>query len=179
MNLKRLLLITVSITYCTINGYAQDANTRKNCFDDYNFMFKSRGTNPVPDGMQKVSVAVVEANGKANCIVGQILVKNGNIVLPLYIPREDGSMTETRGTLDNNFYRETVGQIPYKIEEAMSPVYILEGKRKAPDLALSDLLGEGDPTRLSLGPLKSAYLCPVKIDGMAFAFYPAVASNGT
>jgi outer membrane protein OmpA-like peptidoglycan-associated protein len=131
MNLKRLLLLSVSIAYCTLNGFAQDANTRKSCFDDYNFMFTSRGTNPVPNGMQKVTLAVVEANGKSNCLIGQILVKDGNIVLPLYIPREDGSMTETRGKLDNNFYRETVGQIPFKIEEAMSPVYMLEGKRKA------------------------------------------------
>lgn len=131
MKFRNLQFIILTLVCIAVNGFAQDANTRKSCFDDYNYMFKSRGTNPVPDGMQKVSVAVMEANGKANCVMGQIMVKDGNIVLPLYIPREDGSMTETRGTLDNNFYRETVGQIPYKIEEGMSPLYILKGNRKA------------------------------------------------
>ncbi|MEO6166172.1 MAG: OmpA family protein [Chitinophagales bacterium] len=131
MNSKKLLLSFLTFLSITWVSYSQDTNTRKNCFDDYNYMFTTRGTIPVPDGMHKVSVAVVSAAGKANCLVGQILVKDGNIVLPLYIPREDGSMTETRGVLDNSFYRETSGQISYKVADAMSPVYYLEGKRKA------------------------------------------------
>lgn len=131
MYFKNLLLsITVSSLMMTTT-FAQDTNTRKSCFDDYNYMFNNRGTNPVPDGMQKVTVSVADAHGKANCRVGQIMVKNNAIVLPLYIPRADGSMTETSGSLDRAFYREAEGKVSFKIENAMSAIFFLEGKRKA------------------------------------------------
>ncbi len=126
------LLAAAACFYClTFSLQAQDTNTRKNCFDDYNYMFTTRGTNPVPDGMQKVTVSLVDEKGKAVCKVGQILVKNNTVVPPLYIPRDDGSMTETKGTFDRSFYRETDGKISFAIKDAMSPVFMLEGNRKA------------------------------------------------
>lgn len=131
-NHTRKLLAAFACFCClTFSLFAQDTNTRKNCFDDYNYMFTTRGTNPVPDGMQKVTVSLVDAKGKAVCKVGQILVKNNTVVLPLYIPRDDGSMTEARGTFDHSFYRETDGKMSFAIKDAMSPVFMLEGNRKA------------------------------------------------
>ncbi|MEP7128612.1 MAG: OmpA family protein [Chitinophagales bacterium] len=130
MNARNLLFSSTVCFMIAATCLGQDTNTRKNCFDDYNYMFTTRGTNPVTDGMQKVTVSVVDAKGKANCRVGQIMVKDNTVVPPLYIAREDGSMTETRGTFDRNFYRETDGKISFTIIDAMSPVFMLEGNRK-------------------------------------------------
>ncbi len=128
---SRNLMAAFACSCClTFALYAQDTNTRKSCFDDYNYMFSTRGTYPVPDGMQKVTVSLVDAKGKAACRVGQIMVKNNTVIPPLYIPREDGSMTESHGTFDRSFYRETDGKISFAIKDAMSPVFMLEGNRK-------------------------------------------------
>lgn len=131
MNIRIITIFLVAIACFTLTANAQDTNTRKSCFDDYNYMFNNRGTEPVPDGMQNVTISIVDANGKARCSVGEIMVKDNTIIPPLYIKNQDGSKTQTRGTFDRNFYRETSGKVSFGITNAMSVIFMLEGKRKA------------------------------------------------
>lgn len=124
---KKFLLLLLLIGSIAISAQAQ---TQKNCFDVYSGTYKLRGGLAVPDGLQKIVVAVKDSAGKALCVEGQIMVRNDTIILPVYILRENGSYTETYGKLDTKFYKESLGKANFSISNAMSAVFMLSGKRQ-------------------------------------------------
>jgi outer membrane protein OmpA-like peptidoglycan-associated protein len=124
---KKFLPLLLFIGSIAVSAQAQ---SQKNCFDVYSGTYQLRGGYPVPDGMQKIVVAVKDSNSNAQCVEGIMMVRNDTLILPVYILRENGSYTETYGKLDTRYYRESLGKANFSISNAMSAVFILTNKRK-------------------------------------------------
>ena len=92
---KNLLLSTL---FCLLTAVGHTQTLTGGCFDEYNTVFRNRGAKFVLDGDQKIVVAT-KRNGDCSCFMGKVMVKNGEVVLPLYIEKEDGSFQEFKTEL--------------------------------------------------------------------------------
>jgi outer membrane protein OmpA-like peptidoglycan-associated protein len=124
--MKRKILLTSLVISISFLAHAQ-----QNCFDTYAGTYKLQGGFAVPDGVQKVVVAIEDSGHKALCVEGLVNVKNNAIALPVYILRENGSYSEARGKFDNRFYHDMDGKMNFGITDASTATFMLASKRKA------------------------------------------------
>jgi len=123
---KKILLLILIVVSAKFAAFSQ-----AKCYDEYTGKFKTNGAQAVTDGMQNVVVAVKDADGNSSCAKGEIMVKKGAIVLPLYLERENGTHSVVYGKLDQNFYRQAETKINYSIDMGMTAVFMLTYKRQA------------------------------------------------
>jgi len=134
----KILLLSFSLLFANQYLFAQ-----AKCYDEYTGKFTQNGAQPVPDGMQRVVAAVQNANGNSSCYEGQIMVKGGKVVPPLYIARENGTHSVHYGKFDQEFYHNSAwGDINYSIDMGMSAVFMLVHSQKA-RLFFIDYLNSG------------------------------------
>lgn len=110
-------------------GYSSFA--QPNCYEDYTARFKNNGAEVVPDGMQKVIAGVKNADGHQSCAEGKVQVKDGKVVPPLYLLREDGTFSVTPGKFDKNWYRQAETGMDWSIDMGMTAVLMLIYDRQA------------------------------------------------
>jgi hypothetical protein len=62
----------------------------KNCYGEWFTVFRSRGADPVADGMQDVVISL-RSGDASHCFMGRVEVASGKMKLPLMIQKQDGS----------------------------------------------------------------------------------------
>ncbi|MCU0355346.1 MAG: hypothetical protein MUD08_16660 [Cytophagales bacterium] len=92
--LKTLVLLTVatsvSVSAQTVPAPPLGDNS---CASQWYWLFKERGATSIPNGVQPVVVSV-KKYGVNHCLMGKIQVKDGKLVFPLYLEKEDGTSME-------------------------------------------------------------------------------------
>lgn len=92
---KTLLLIAFACMVSASFGQSRPAAPASsgNCFKDWYSLFKERGADPVPDGINDVIITI--RNGDiSDCFMGKVEVKGGVMTSPLQIQKVDGSWEE-------------------------------------------------------------------------------------
>ena len=69
-----------------------DTVVKKNCYNEYYDIMRSKGANKVTDGMQKVVIAF-KTEGSCNCLMGEIELVGGKIKPPLFVQEQNGEYT--------------------------------------------------------------------------------------
>lgn len=91
-----VLILSFSVTFFAQGQTKQPAKpptSSQDCFKQWYSLFKERGANPIPDGVNDV-VITLRNNDYTECFMGRIEVSNGRITGKLQIQKVDGSFAE-------------------------------------------------------------------------------------
>ena len=97
-------ILSVLILFLSVSVFAQTQTkppakqpakpaASSDCFKQWYTLFKDRGANPVPDGVNDV-IITLRNNDYTECFMGRIEVSNGRIKGKLQIQKVDGSFAE-------------------------------------------------------------------------------------
>ena len=89
------LIPVIMISLMAFPTVAQRSND--DCFRNWYSLFRERGANPVTDGTHEV-VLSLRKEEYSECFMAKVAVKNGQIVPPLMIAKDDGSYEEFSAT---------------------------------------------------------------------------------
>jgi len=107
INFRKIILFVFAIMLLT-PAFAQTKSTpSKDCFPEWLNLFRSRGAQPVTNGVQEVIITVRGQSG-SQCYVGKIEVAEGKIKPPLWIQKDDGSF-DTFGAMGKKLDPEFTG----------------------------------------------------------------------
>lgn len=88
---------TILVCFLSLAALAQTGSANKpasnKCFQEWFSLFKERGANPVPDGMQPVIISV-RGDEYGECFMGRIDVAGEKIIGKLQVQKMDGSYEE-------------------------------------------------------------------------------------
>lgn len=95
-----LTLVCLSWFVFVANAQPKGATPSNTCYDEYSALFRQRGGKTVPDGTHRIVVAFRPHQGAQQCFLGKIDVKNGELVPPVYVQKDDGSFEIVQKELD-------------------------------------------------------------------------------
>jgi len=89
--------LTILACFLSVGMFAQGSSNKPSasnkCFQEWYSLFKERGANPVPDGVQDV-IITVRGDEYAECFMGKIQVASEKIAGKLLVQKMDGSYEE-------------------------------------------------------------------------------------
>src|SRR4030095_16929592 len=102
-----------------------DTVVKKDCYNEYYDIMKTKGAKPVTDGMQQVVITLRGPEG-CRCFLGQIAVVGGKIRPPLQFQQDDGQyrpVTTLGKKLEPAFVASLTTDELYSIKDGMSVVF--------------------------------------------------------
>ncbi len=103
--MKRIISTLSLISLLVMVGQSQSLTG--GCFDEYTTLFKIRGAKFVTDGDQKIVLATRGGDNLSHCFMGKVTVKNGEIIFPVSIEKEDGTFEIFKTELTPAFKTES------------------------------------------------------------------------
>ena len=105
---------------------AKPAGASGDCFKQWYSLFKERGADPVPDGVNDV-IITLRNNDYTECFMGRIEVANGRIAGKLQIQKVDGSYAEFDKRVSASYQNEggTLKEDLREITNGMSSSVVL------------------------------------------------------
>ena len=97
-NLPLMLICLICLTTGVMAQSSKPTPPAGDCFNDYNNLFRLRGSKPITDGVHQCVIAIRKDN-TSHCFTGKIEVKNGEFVPPVYIENADGTFDELKREL--------------------------------------------------------------------------------
>ncbi|HMG90893.1 MAG TPA: hypothetical protein VK589_12585 [Chryseolinea sp.] len=88
------------------------------CFKQWYSLFKERGANPIPDGVNDV-VITLRSNDYTECFMGRIEVSNGRITGKLQVQKVDGSYAEFDKRVSAS-YQNTEGTLKEDLRDVIN-----------------------------------------------------------
>lgn len=127
-------ILTVFILSFSVSVFAQaqtkapakPASATGDCFKQWYSLFKERGAEPVPDGVNDV-IITLRNNDYTECFMGRIEVANGRITGKLQIQKVDGSYAEFDRRVSASYQNEggTLKEDLREITNGMSASVVL------------------------------------------------------
>lgn len=99
--MKKFSLTLICLICLTAGLMAQGSKPSPaagDCFNDYNNLFRERGSKSVTDGVH-ASVIAIRKDNTSSCFAGKVEVKNGEFVPPIFIENADGTFDELKREL--------------------------------------------------------------------------------
>ncbi|NJN42231.1 MAG: hypothetical protein HC811_08435 [Flammeovirgaceae bacterium] len=132
MNTFKKIVIVSGLVIFSIPAFSQSkqATAPTDCFKDWYTIFRERGAKPVTDGTHD-AILSFRKEGYSQCFMAKVDVKDGKIVMPLKIAREDGTY-ETGAFLHKSLDPVFAASLPpdelLKITDGMSITFYTTDK---------------------------------------------------
>ena len=95
------------------------------CYLDYYSEFANKGAQPVMDGEHEVVISIIYQN-KSNCYMGKATIKEGKIVLPVLMQKDDNTfapLTTIFKNIDQSWLIQQDAASLYEINDGMSKMF--------------------------------------------------------
>lgn len=130
MKIKLSILFLLGIL---TQAYSQDGLSRhlkgiEGCYLEYYSEFANKGAKPVTDGQHEVVISIIYQN-RSECYMGKATAKNGKVVLPVMIQKEDMSFAPLGSLfkhLDTEWLAKQNKETLYDITDGMSRLIVSE-----------------------------------------------------
>jgi hypothetical protein len=126
IKLSILLFLGVMTQAFSQEGLALHLKGVEGCYIDYYSAFANKGASEVTDGEHEVVISIIYQN-KSQCYMGKATVKQGKIVTPVHIQKDDMSYS-TLATIFKNIDQEWLAKQDsntlYEIHGGMSKMFL-------------------------------------------------------
>jgi hypothetical protein len=108
--ISHLLLVLSFLVF----GSAFKTNAQTGCYTEYKNLFTERGASAIPDGEQEV-VITIRDEGKSDCYLGKVVVKDNQITSVVGLKLEDGTYKPLEMKL-NKTYKSGSNPTPLSLD---------------------------------------------------------------
>jgi len=99
-------ILAILLSFLSLGVFAQSSANKppaSTCFQEWYSLFKERGANPVPTGIQDVVIAIRKENF-SECYMGRVEVTEGRITGKIQVLNMDGTYSELDKRVNPSYY---------------------------------------------------------------------------